>query len=67
MGAVEARERVHFIGFVEEKKFAVGGFGEGNRFVANPHLFKNEADVNEAIGAWPLRRATVLNTSNSAS
>jgi hypothetical protein len=38
-GAAEARERLHFIGFVNEKSYESGAFGPAVQFIANPHLF----------------------------
>lgn len=60
-GAVEARERVHFIGFVRERSFQPGELGTTTQFVANPHLLKNGAGVKAAIDTWPLQSAQVLN------
>jgi hypothetical protein len=60
-GGVEARERVHFIGFLRERSFQPGEFGTVTQFVANPHLFKNAAAVKTAIDTWPLQPAHVLN------
>lgn len=60
-GAREARERVHFIGFVDEQNYEAGDFGTSTQFVANPHLFRSEEEVRDAIASWPLARARVLN------
>lgn len=60
-GACEARERVHFIGFVNEKDFDVGTFSAQTAFVANPRLFGNADEVRQAISSWPLQPARVLN------
>ena len=38
-GAAEARERLHFIGFVNEQTYEDGSFGPAIQFVANPDLF----------------------------
>lgn len=54
-GATEVRERVHFIGFVNEKAYENGAFGAAIQFVANPNLFKSEDEVEEAIASWPQR------------
>jgi hypothetical protein len=37
-GAAEARERLHFIGFVNEKSYETGAFGPAIQFIANPHF-----------------------------
>lgn len=60
-GAAEARERVHFLGFVDEKKFSDGGFAAGTQFIANPFLFDNAEDMRAAIENWPLQPVRVLN------
>lgn len=60
-GALEARERVHFIGFVRERSFQPGEFSAVTQFVANPHLLKDAAAVKRAIDTWPLQPAHVLN------
>lgn len=59
-GAREVRERIHFLGFVHETKFADGGFAAGTQFIANPHLFASAADAQAAIASWPLHPATLL-------
>jgi hypothetical protein len=60
-GAAEARARVHFIGFVNEKKFEHGIFGAATQFIGNPYLFATAADMKAAIATWPLQPADVLN------
>ena len=60
-GANEAQERVHFIGFVKEKKYESGEFAQCTQFVANPRLFKSEEEVLDAIAKWSLQPAEVLN------
>lgn len=60
-GAVEARERVHFIGFVNEKKFEPGAFASATQFIANPYLFTTATHVQAAMTTWPLQPAVVLN------
>lgn len=60
-GAVEARERVHFIGFVRERSFQPGELCDVIQFVANPHLFADLASIKAAIDTWPLQPAQVLN------
>jgi hypothetical protein len=59
--AVEARERVHFIGFLRKRTFQPGEFGSVIEFVTNPHLFKDAAAIKAAIDTWPLQPAKVLN------
>lgn len=60
-GALEARERVHFVGFVKEENYALGEFGKSICFVANPHLFLNKNEVLAVLGAWPLGGFQCLN------
>jgi len=62
-GAEQARQRVHFIGFVDEKDYCPGAFGDATQFVANPQLFAGPAGPDEvlaAIATWPLQPARVL-------
>ena len=60
-GAAEARERLHFWGFVSEKEYKPGAFAAATQFIANPHLFQSTEDVHAAIKSWPLHPAVVLN------
>lgn len=60
-GAAEARERVHFLGFVRERSFQSGELAAAIQFVANPHLFIIGAAVKKAIDTWPLQPTQVLN------
>src|SRR6266436_3014365 len=59
-GAAEARERVHFIGFLRERSFQPSEFGEVIQFVANPHLFKDAAAVKAASDTWPFQPAHIV-------
>ncbi|MBR1129896.1 hypothetical protein [Bradyrhizobium iriomotense] len=60
-GAAEARERLHFIGFVNEQSYENGGFGSSIQFIANPHLFKSVEDARAALAGWPLGEPEILN------
>jgi hypothetical protein len=60
-GAAEARERLHFIGFVNEKSYETGGFGPAIQFIANPHLFKTSDEARAAMLGWPLGEPNILN------
>ena len=60
-GASEARDRMHFIGFVNERTFAPDAYQDAIVFVANPHLFKDEAEMRAAIETWPFKKKIVLN------
>jgi hypothetical protein len=60
-GAAEARKRLHFIGFVNEKTFETGAFGPAIQFIANPHLFKTSEEARAALAGWPLGEPNILN------
>ncbi len=61
-GASEIIERVHFLGFVNEKDdFSEGAFGGAIQFVANPSLFENHQKMQQAIDSWPLQPVRVIN------
>jgi len=60
-GAAEARERLHFIGFVNEKSYETGAFGPAIQFIANPHLFKTSEEARAALAGWPLGEPNILN------
>jgi hypothetical protein len=61
-GAAEARERLHFIGFVNEKSYETGAFGLAIQFLANPHLFKTSKEARAALLDWPLNEPNILAT-----
>ena len=60
-GAKEARERVHFIGFVHEREYKDGAFGEQIQFIANPYLFQSKEEARDALDCWPLEPVRALN------
>jgi len=60
-GANEARERLHFIGFVNEKSYAANAIGPAIQFIANPHLFKTPEEARAALAGWPLGEPDILN------
>jgi hypothetical protein len=60
-GAAEARERLHFIGFVNERSFKPDDYAGAIQFIANPHLYKNVHEIKAAIDTWPLASRVVLN------
>lgn len=60
-GAAEARDRLHFIGFVNEKSYEDGSFGPSIEFIANPNLFKSAEEVQAALAGWPLGDPVILN------
>lgn len=55
-GAAQMRERVHFIGFVDEEAYVPGEIANVSHFIANPNLFSDNKQAMEAFAAWPLRR-----------
>ncbi|MGC2775393.1 MAG: hypothetical protein WA418_07100 [Bradyrhizobium sp.] len=60
-GAGEARERLHFIGFVNERSYAANAIGPSVQFIANPHLFKTPEEARAALARWPLGEPDILN------
>jgi hypothetical protein len=60
-GAAEARERLHFVGFVSEKSYEDGSFGSAIQFVANPNLFRTIEKAHAALAGWPLGEPDILN------
>ena len=60
-GAKEARERVHFLGFVDERMFVSGEIAHTTEFIANPHLFDAGRDAISALNTWPFRPSRLLN------
>ena len=60
-GAAQCRERVHFIGFVNETAYEDGAFRAATQFIANPHLFANADAMHAAIATWPLQPVHVIN------
>ena len=59
-GAEQARERVHLIGFVNERAYGPSEFEGATQFIANPQLFADSDAVHVAMATWPLQPATVL-------
>lgn len=57
-GARTLQERVHFLGFVTEKKCHEGSIQEYSYYLANPHLFPTLADAlkEDVFGCYPMRR-----------
>ena len=60
-GATEARERLHFIGFVNEKSYEAGAMGPAIQFIANRNLFNTVDKAREALAGWPLGKPDILN------
>lgn len=60
-GAAFFRERVHFLGFVNEEEYGPDAFAGSTEFVANPGAFANVEEMRAAIDAWPLQPTIVLN------
>jgi hypothetical protein len=59
-GAAEARERIHLIGFVNEKAYGAGAFAPATQFVANPYLFASADEARAVLAAWPLQPARLI-------
>ncbi len=53
-GALEVQERVHFLGFVNEKELSETSFGGSLRIFSNPFLFQDTADAKVALKTWPI-------------
>jgi hypothetical protein len=60
-GAAQARDRVHFLGFVCESAYEPGEFAAATQFIANPGLFADGAAVRAAMATWPLQPAHLVN------
>lgn len=60
-GATEARERLHFIGFVNEKTYEDGAIGASIQFVGNPNIFRTPEEAHDALKGWPLGEPVILN------
>lgn len=60
-GATEARERLHFVGFVNERAYQNGSFGPAIQFVANPNLFRTAEEAQAALYGWPLGTPDIIN------
>ncbi len=54
-GAAYIRERIHFLGFVEEDQFRVGAIRQQAYHLANDHFFKTDEEVARVIDSYPLR------------
>jgi hypothetical protein len=60
-GAVQARERLHFLGFVLGRDYTAEKFGTIINFIGNPYLFNSSEEMNAAMATWPLQPATLIN------
>lgn len=49
------RERIHFLGFVEEENYQTGEIAARGRLLANPVLLRTPAEEMEGRSAYPLR------------
>lgn len=61
-GAEFIRQRVHFLGFVDEKEFGNGQFARATQFIANPFLFRDGTQAQAAMENWPLHPAELINS-----
>lgn len=63
-GAREARERLHFLGFVGGRKhnsYKAEDLATTIDFIGNPHLFNSSEEMNAAMATWPFQPATLIN------
>jgi hypothetical protein len=60
-GAAFIRERVHFVGFVNERAYGPGDFGPAVQFIVNPRLFGTPEQARAALATWPLQPYRLLN------
>jgi hypothetical protein len=49
------RERVHFVGFVRERRYKEGEIRDEGRYLANCHFFTTEDAFTSAFRSYPLR------------
>jgi len=54
------RERIHFLGFIREKRFYGGEIRDRALLLANPHLFANQGEAISAYATFPLARLASL-------
>jgi hypothetical protein len=59
-GAAEARQRVHFLSFVNEKAYGPGNIAIATQFIANPNLFATADAARAVLAAWPLHPAELI-------
>jgi hypothetical protein len=60
-GAAEARERLHFLGFVHDRAYQDTKFASKIAFIGNPYLFGSSEEMNAAMATWPLQPARLIN------
>lgn len=66
-GAANLRDRVHFVGFVNERSYGEDAFGGAIQFFANPKLFEGDtpeqktALARAAFATWPLKTSRLIN------
>ncbi len=59
-GGTEARSRLNFIGFINEKTYEPGGFPAATQFVANPQLLTSADEARAVLAEWPLQPAELI-------
>lgn len=57
-GSVEARERLHILGLVNDTGFGDGSFSEGTHLFGNPALVPTKEVSRRLYDAWPLTKST---------
>jgi hypothetical protein len=66
-GAANLRDRVHFVGFVNERSFGDNEFGQTIQFFANPKLFPGDSPearsalARNAMATWPMKGSRLMN------
>lgn len=58
-GAHTLQERVHFVGFVNEKEYCDGCLQKYSYYLPNWHLFRSDASVHDVYSHYPLRQGIV--------
>jgi hypothetical protein len=56
LAAATIRERIHFLGFVRERKYVDSEIPTIASYFANAHLFKDVAEARAAFETFPIRR-----------
>lgn len=56
VGAQHVRQRIHMLGFVQERSFVPGEIHRTAHYCPNPHLFASQREAEAAFISYPLRR-----------
>ena len=60
------QQRIHFIGFVEEKEYREGEIVEASLYLSNPWLFPSDEQAAGAFGSYPLKQGARRSLPNGA-